>query len=192
MNNWVVGLNWLDFIFIGLTLLSVLISLIRGFVREIISLFTWIIAFWAAFTFADALADSFRFITSSASMRLIIAFILIFLIIWIAGLIINMIVSKLVHYIHFGIADSLLGGLFGLARAILLVGVIVLLGNITTYAKESDWRHSKIVNILTPYTNSIHRSLRAKAGDKKQAEGVDSDYIKQKLQQLHDHAMGQD
>ena len=58
----------LDFIFIGILIISLIIGLYRGFIKEILSLLTWIIAFWATFSFDSQLEIYFvSTITTEAS-----------------------------------------------------------------------------------------------------------------------------
>ena len=49
-------MNWIDFAILGIILLSTLVSLIRGFVKEAISLSVWIAAFFIAKHFYPYLA----------------------------------------------------------------------------------------------------------------------------------------
>ena len=46
----------LDWIIVGILVISAGISIIRGFVKEAISLATWVLAFWVALAFAAKLA----------------------------------------------------------------------------------------------------------------------------------------
>ena len=50
-------LNWADYSILGVVGLSTAISLVRGFVREALSLVIWVAAFWVAATFAQDLAE---------------------------------------------------------------------------------------------------------------------------------------
>lgn len=44
-------MNWVDFTIIGVIVLSALISIVRGFVREALSLISWVLAFFVASRF---------------------------------------------------------------------------------------------------------------------------------------------
>ena len=46
-------MNWLDYVFLGILGLSIIVSLFRGLVREVLSLLIWIGAFWIAYHFVD-------------------------------------------------------------------------------------------------------------------------------------------
>jgi len=46
-------MSWPDYIIIGIIVISAIISIIRGFVREGMSLAGWIVAVWVSLEFAD-------------------------------------------------------------------------------------------------------------------------------------------
>ena len=48
--------NWVDAVILGIVLVSSLISLSRGFVKEALSLVTWLLAGIVAWTFGGSLA----------------------------------------------------------------------------------------------------------------------------------------
>ena len=139
------SLTWPDYIIIAILVLSVLISLVRGFVREAISLVTWVVALWVAMKFASMAGDRFIFFVSTPSLRVAIAFILLLILIIIAGAIINHLIVKAIHKTGLSSTDRLLGFVFGTARGVLLVGVLVLLGNMSAFAQEEAWQQSKMV-----------------------------------------------
>ncbi|MGH8402328.1 MAG: CvpA family protein, partial [Gammaproteobacteria bacterium] len=43
---------WVDYLILVIIVVSALISLLRGFLREIVSLITWVVGFWVALRFA--------------------------------------------------------------------------------------------------------------------------------------------
>lgn len=180
-------MNWLDLIFIAIIFISFLISIARGFVRELMSLLTWILAFWAAFSFSDRLADNLTFLVSSQALRMVIGFIIIFAFVWLVGLLVSMVLTRLVDYTHLGPIDKVLGALFGVARGVLLIGVVILLGNMTSFGKDKHWQQSLIVAKVSPYTDSIEARLDSLSqdGDK----GKRSQAITDKLQQLQQQSL---
>lgn len=44
-------MNWVDYLIIGIILISSGISIVRGFIKEVLSLISWIVAIWVAFMF---------------------------------------------------------------------------------------------------------------------------------------------
>ncbi|PCJ31681.1 MAG: colicin V production CvpA, partial [Gammaproteobacteria bacterium] len=39
---------WVDYLIIGIVTLSAVISIVRGFIKEVLSLASWAISFWVA------------------------------------------------------------------------------------------------------------------------------------------------
>src|SRR3990167_3864598 len=130
--------NTLDYIILGILFISIIVGLIRGFLREAISLATWFFAFIAALKFSPWVAELLHSAISHTMTRYAVSGLLIF----IAVLIIGAIVSKLVHLLvsatGFGFLDRLLGFVFGAARGILCGTMMLLLIGASSY-QNADW-----------------------------------------------------
>ncbi|MEM1244070.1 MAG: CvpA family protein, partial [Pseudomonadota bacterium] len=87
--NILTSLNWVDYTIIAVIAISTLISIVRGFVREFLSLLLWIVAFWLSFKFAADVAIRFKAYIAQAEVRYLLAFVLIFIITLIVGMFIN-------------------------------------------------------------------------------------------------------
>lgn len=138
-------LNWVDYSIVGIIVVSALISLVRGFVREAISLATWIIAVWVAIRFSPLLVKALASQIETPSLRSIIAFVVLFLAVLIIGGLINYLFSQLVERTGLSGTDRILGLIFGIARGVLLIGVLVLLGNMTDLPKDPWWSKSQLI-----------------------------------------------
>lgn len=143
-------LNSADYVIIGIIGLSALISIVRGFVREALSLATWVIAAWIAIRFSTPTADLFIGYIKSQPVRTIAAFASLFLITLLIGAMINFLFTQLIDRTGLSSTDRLLGLLFGVARGILLVGVLVMLGTVTNMQQESWWKKSQLVPQFQP------------------------------------------
>jgi len=138
-------MTWVDYAILGVIGLSVLIGLVRGLVREILSLVAWVIAIWVALRFAQHLADALVESINSPPLRLAAAFTVLFLITLILAGVANFFIAKLVSKAGIGGADHLLGGVFGLARGALIVALLVLLGGATPFTKDDWWQDSMLI-----------------------------------------------
>lgn len=134
-----------DFIIIGVIALSSVISLMRGFVKEALSMAAWILAFWVAFSFAHRMESIFTGYVESDNGRLIVAFIVLFLVTLIVGSLINTLISRLVRKAGMSGTDRMLGVVFGFGRGVLLVAVVVLLAGIFELPKEPWWKESFLI-----------------------------------------------
>lgn len=136
---------WLDIAIIGVIALSALISLLRGFVREAFSLAIWVLAFWVSWSFFRDLEVPLRDWIGSPTARLGLAFGALMLATLIVGGLVNFLVIQLVERTGMSGTDRLIGMVFGTARGILLVAVLVLLAGLTPLPGEGWWQQSVLV-----------------------------------------------
>ena len=137
-------MNWLDVVILVIICISAVISLFRGFVREAVSLATWIMAFWVAIGFSDKLEPMLSMIDSPAG-RISVAFASLFLLTLIVGALANYLIGQLVQKTGMGGTDRMLGILFGVARGVVLVAVLVLLSGIPNLSREVWWQESLLI-----------------------------------------------
>lgn len=136
----------LDLGIVVLIVLSAIIGLVRGFVREALSLATWIAAASFAFLYFDELAVHVPFAVQSKIVRIGIAFAVIFLGVLVVGSIINYILSTAVSSVGLGGVDRVLGGAFGILRGGLIITLLVLLMvAMTPFPKEAWWKDSRLM-----------------------------------------------
>lgn len=122
--------------------LSILLSVIRGLMREILALLAWVVAFVAANLFGGKLAALLPAEIPGEELRLLAGFVGIFFVVLLLMSLMAMAVSSLVKNAGLGFEDRMLGGLFGLARGALIVLVLVLLAGLTALPKEPVWRNA--------------------------------------------------
>lgn len=142
--------NWADYTVIGVVTFSGLMSLIRGFVREALSLATWIIAIWIGMHYAAIMGNILAPYIKSVSLRTPIGFTVLFIAILIIGALINFIIGTLVDKTGLGPTDRVIGMVFGVARGILLVAVLLLLGHMTPMPENSWWKDSTLIPKFSP------------------------------------------
>ncbi|HSS46195.1 MAG TPA: CvpA family protein [Burkholderiales bacterium] len=135
--------------------LSVVLSVIRGAVREVLSLAAWVLAFWAAQYYTVEIATLLPDTLSNPSLRLMTGFALVFLTVLVVMSLIAILSSKLVKASGLSVADRTLGALFGLARGFLMVLILVLLGGLTSLPKQSMWKEALFSSQLERAATSI-------------------------------------
>jgi len=118
---------------------SVLLSVLRGFVREVLSLAAWVIAFLVASLLGGMAAGWLVGSIGDESIRALVAFAAVFLITLLGMSLLAVAVSGLVKKAGLGLEDRLLGGAFGLARGMLIVMVVVLLAGLTKLPRQPAW-----------------------------------------------------
>jgi len=158
--------NWVDGIIIAILIFSVLAGFARGIVKELLSVLTWVIAFIVSSLFASKLAGAFTGSTptiqsvSDASnavttqpmslLALGLSFVSIFLAVLVVGSLISYVISGAVDTAGLGFVNRLFGGVFGLARGILINLVFIFIVQLTSYGQESYWKESKLVPSFQP------------------------------------------
>lgn len=152
-------LNWADYAIIGIIGLSVIISLVRGFVREALSLVMWGVAFWVALTFSEALASLLINIFHTPSLRMMAAFAILFVITLLLGALINYLIGQLVDKTGLSGTDRILGVVFGFARGTLLVTVLLMLARLTPLPQDPWWKDSMLIPHFYPIEVWLHGLL---------------------------------
>lgn len=151
--------NWIDYTIIAIIALSVLISVMRGFVREVISLVVWVAAIAVSFIFYRYIADLLVNFIHSDSVRWVVSFVGLFLVTLILGMLINYLIGQLVANTGLSGTDRVLGIIFGIARGILVVVLLMMLMNLTPFAKETSWQESVLLPHFQPLENWLSSFL---------------------------------
>jgi len=138
-------MNWADYVIVGIVLASALVSMWRGFVREALSLAAWIAAFWIALAFSEPLAAGLSRWIATPSVRLAVAFGALFLGTLLAGGLLNWAAGRLVDRTGLTGTDRMVGVLFGVARGVAVVAVLVLLAGLTPLPQDPWWSESALL-----------------------------------------------
>ena len=152
-------MNALDYTILVVIGLSALVGLLRGFVRETVSLLVWIAAFWLAMTYGATVASYLADYIHQPSLQVVTAFVLLFVAVLLVGVVINYLLAGLLKKAGLRISDRVLGVIFGLARGGLVVGLVMMLVEFTPLVDSSSWRQSAIVELVQPMLAHVHKVL---------------------------------
>lgn len=159
-------MTWFDYAVLTVIGLSALIAVLRGFVREILSLVSWIVAFFAASALAPDVAPLLPEAIPNDALRMLAAFLLIFGATLLAMIVITLAIVELVRVIGLGFIDRLLGLVFGLARGLLVVVTAVLLAGLTKLPQDPAWRDAMLSAPLEALALAVTPWLPAEIGSK--------------------------
>lgn len=140
------SLNVLDIVFLIVVFFSILLGVIKGFVRELFSLVFLVVAVTFAFLFYDEAGTFFVKYLENRELSNFAGFISIFVMILIVGAVVTYFLKKILTVGPLKSVDRILGGVFGLLRGILISGMIVF-GLIVFSVKDDLVTKSK----LSPY-----------------------------------------
>lgn len=138
-------MNWVDIVILAVIGLSVIVSLFRGFLREVLSLLIWVLAAWLAFRFAAPLAGRLEPWIDLPSARAILAFAGIFVLVLVVGGLVNYLLGKLVESTGLSGTDRMVGALFGAVRGVAIVMVAVVLAGFTPFPEDPWWKASRLL-----------------------------------------------
>lgn len=144
-----------DYVVIAVVGLSILLSVIRGLVREVLALLAWVVAFLAANFFAGPLATLLPDEMSNVEVRLLVGFGAAFVVVLLSMSLLAMFAANLVKNAGLGMEDRVLGGVFGLARGMLVVVVLVLLAGLTALPKQPVWREAVFSKPLESFVGRV-------------------------------------
>jgi membrane protein required for colicin V production len=122
--------------------LSVLLSMIRGLVREVLALLGWVVAFVVAAQFGGRLAVLLPAEIPNEDLRLLAGFVGVFVVVLLGMSLVAMIISHLVKGAGLSVEDRIFGAVFGLVRGVAIVLVIVMLAGLTALPKQPAWRNA--------------------------------------------------
>jgi membrane protein required for colicin V production len=146
---------WVDFVLLGIVLLSVLWGAIRGFIREALSLATWIAAFVLALGYGPQFADAFKNDIASPTLRLVAGYAVPFFGILLVGGLLTWAIGMAVRGAGLAPVDRMLGSGFGLVRGGLIVLILVIVAGFSTLGRESWWKESIIVPQIQPLAKEV-------------------------------------
>lgn len=129
----------IDWVIVGVVGLSALISIRRGFVKEALSLFTWISAVLIARLFAAQLTVVLEPYVETDLLRLGASYLILFIATLALGGMVNHLVGEFVRMTGLSGLDRLLGTFFGFARGGVIILVIVALMHYVLPVEKKDW-----------------------------------------------------
>lgn len=149
-------MNWVDFTILGIMLISTLLSIWRGLIKEALSLVSWIVAVWVALNFSEAFSVYLTRWIDLPSARMAVAFTILFIVVLLLGSLVNYLASQFIQKTGLSGTDRILGSVFGVTRGVVIISVLVLLAGLTAVPMDPWWHDS----LLLPYFEQLAIMIR--------------------------------
>ena len=145
-----------DYLVLFILICSIVISTLRGLVKEVLSLASWIVALMVANQFGDPLSQLLPPMIPGSTTRLIVAFIVLFIGVRLLMGLLTMALEAIIKASGLTLVDRGLGGLFGLARGLVIVLAVVLVCGATAIPQQSFWTEA----LLSPLAETAARTVQ--------------------------------
>ncbi|MGB5133531.1 MAG: CvpA family protein [Steroidobacteraceae bacterium] len=159
-------MNGADHLFAAILLISLVLGCLRGFVREAISLLSWLIGLWLAWHFAYLLYPWLGGALAEPGIREWVGRAIVLFLTLLVGAAAGAIVSYFMQRAA-GLAamDRTLGGLFGMVRAVVVIGLLVIGGRAVNLDVEPWWQKTKSMSAAEAVANWLVRYAEPAAAD---------------------------
>ena len=159
------AIAWIDVVILALVVLSAILSLFRGFVKEAMALATWLVALWVAMLFYEDLAAWLSQWIELASAQKAVAFGMLFVCVLLLGAIVNYLAGKLVSKTGLTGTDKMLGVVFGVARGGVIITILVLLAGLTPFPQDAWWQNSQFLGYFEEFALWMRNFLPGEIAD---------------------------
>ena len=132
----------LDFVLLGVLGVSAVLGLIRGLLKEVLSLAAYAFAFLAAIWWGPRVSDWLISWITQSFLRMTLAYIGVFIAVLLLIGMVNMALSALIDKTGLTPADHGLGAVFGLARGVLFILILVTVAGFTPIPQEPWWKNA--------------------------------------------------
>ena len=143
-----------DYLVLFVLITSVLISILRGVIKEILSLASWVLAFLVSTAYGVKVAEFIPL--SNQSFRLIAAYIALFIGVLLLMWLVTLAIDGLIKASGLKPLDRGLGILFGLARGCVIVLALMLVCGLTSLPQQPFWKNA----LFRPLLESVALSIK--------------------------------
>ena len=127
-----------DYLVLLIVATSLLLGMWRGVVGEIIALAAWVLALFAAKWWGTGLSQWFVGI-ADPTLRTVAGWTVVFVAVLVAMALLRLALRGLIKALGMSLSDRLLGIIFGVARGLVIVLILVALGGMTALPREKWW-----------------------------------------------------
>ena len=149
-----------DIAFFTILVISSLVGVWRGLVREVLALVGWVAAAWISYHYATWLAHEWLTGVPGGEMtQLALSFAILFILTMIVCALIGRFLAKIMQQAGLSPMDRLLGFAFGLLRGLLIVVILSSLIVLTSLSQTTEWRKAWCLPVVELLTGMAHAWL---------------------------------
>ena len=152
-------MTYLDLGIIIIGVISILVGLMRGFVREVLSIITWVAAIWLGINFYAMVGEYFKGTIEVELFRNVAGFAAIFFTVLLICSLISYLVNKLITKTGIKGTDRVLGSVFGIFRGVLIVVLLLLIGRSINLQENDTWKESQLIGYFEPLVEKVNDFL---------------------------------
>jgi membrane protein required for colicin V production len=153
-------MSWIDYAIVAICVASAAFGFWRGFVKEAIALITWLAAILFAWQASWLVEDKLGEWSAAPELRVWAARAIIFIAVLVVGGLIAWLMRAVIRSTGLSGTDRSLGAVFGLARGVLLVGLLALVIDRLELGTDSWWADAK----LRPFSEQVAEGILYYAG----------------------------
>jgi membrane protein required for colicin V production len=159
-------MNGADHLFAIILLASGVLGFVRGFIREAVSLLTWLVALWLAWHYSEVVNPWLGGALAEPGIREWAGRAIVLLIVLLIGSVIGSIAGYFAQRAA-GLAavDRVIGVTFGLVRGIVIIGLIVIAGRAVHLNQEAWWAKTRSMPIAESIANWLERYAEPAAAE---------------------------
>ena len=151
-------MNEADFVICAVLLVSTVVGVSRGVVREILAIVGWAVAIFLALNYSPELARVIPLESLGTAVRTACAAVIIVVLTLFTCGLVGKICSRLLAAAEITFEDRAIGSVFGFARGVVVVCLAVFLLGMTSAVRTGQWRNSvlivpceRIIDFTMPY-----------------------------------------
>lgn len=151
-----------DYVIVAIAGISLVLGIVRGFVREAVALLAWLVGIWLAWRHSDFVYPYLGGLIETPTQQAWAARAVTLLLVLLAGALIGAILAWVTHTAAgLSVMDRVLGAVFGLTRAAIVIGLAVIVGQTLKLDGEPWWERAS----LMPYAEYVADWLKGYAGE---------------------------
>ena len=152
-------MSLVDIAIVAVILISLSVGISRGFVREILSLASWVVALWAAYVYVGVGEALLAPYIAPPPLRAVASFVVIFVLALIVASLLGRLLIRLQPLGGISGLNRLLGMLFGIARGVVIVALLLLLAIFLELPSQSWWQESLLAHYFTPVADGLRELM---------------------------------